>query len=167
MKEYRKRHPEKWSVGATRTIRQRYYRRHRARILAVDWLGRQAVTQIIRRAKAKPCADCRQSYPYYIMDFDHIRGQKVAALSLVARWKNSLPLLYAEIAKCDVVCANCHREREQQRRAARQNLKVADGLQHQLHAEMQQAMTQVPKAFTVPLLVEGEYGLNLAETVKL
>jgi len=46
-------------------------------------------------------------------------------------------------------------------------LEVADGLQHQLHAEMQQAMTQVPKAFTVPLAVEGEWGLNLAETTKL
>lgn len=63
----------------------------------------------IQQEKSKPCADCGIQYPYYVMDFDHVRGvKKVRVSALVnAAWET----LKAEIAKCDVVCANCHRLR--------------------------------------------------------
>lgn len=65
-------------------------------------------TGIIRAAKNVPCADCGQRYPYYVMDFDH-REEK----STNVGWMRGCgrARLEAEIAKCDVVCANCHRER--------------------------------------------------------
>ncbi|OXR46664.1 hypothetical protein B7C42_01639 [Nocardia cerradoensis] len=68
---------------------------------------------IIREAKSKPCADCGVSYPYYVMQFDHLGDKKfnIGAIGPTASRKR----LLAEIAKCDVVCANCHAERSYQR----------------------------------------------------
>lgn len=63
----------------------------------------------MQKAKNVPCADCGKSYPYYVMDFDHVRGTKVLRIS--AMQDRKLEVLEEEIAKCDVVCANCHRER--------------------------------------------------------
>jgi hypothetical protein len=52
------------------------------------------------------------------MDFDHRDGEvKEFELNTVARMTKQTIL--REIAKCDVVCANCHRERTQQRKAWR------------------------------------------------
>ncbi len=63
----------------------------------------------------RPCADCGLSYPHFVMDFDHARGKKSFALSTVhyGLWSNERIL--AEIAKCDLVCANCHRIRTHNR----------------------------------------------------
>ncbi len=67
----------------------------------------------IKIAKLKsetPCTDCKKKYPYYVMEFDHVRGEKignVADLSHTRNWKQ----VSAEIEKCEIVCANCHRER--------------------------------------------------------
>ena len=67
------------------------------------------------RAKNRPCVDCKIGYPPYVMDFDHVRGEKVANISHMARVRTNIQRLQAEIDKCDVVCANCHRERTHQR----------------------------------------------------
>jgi hypothetical protein len=78
--------------------------------------ARNAVTRIelqryVREQKNKPCADCGGSYPHYVMDFDHVRGQKICEISNIANRRLSLRKLQDEIAKCDLVCANCHRVR--------------------------------------------------------
>ncbi len=72
--------------------------------------------KIIEEAKAAPCADCGEGYPHYVMDFDHVRGEKLFAIGSMSR-ATAVHKLYAEIAKCDVVCANCHRQRTYERRA--------------------------------------------------
>lgn len=64
----------------------------------------------VREAKNKPCADCGVKYHHYVMDLDHVRGQKSFPLAKVNR-TISAKVIAAEIAKCEVVCANCHRER--------------------------------------------------------
>ncbi len=33
---------------------------------------REKVRSFIREKKDLPCADCKQNYPYYVMDFDHL-----------------------------------------------------------------------------------------------
>jgi hypothetical protein len=66
--------------------------------------------EIINSFKNQPCADCGVSYPSVIMDFDHVRGEKLFNIGSAGPGK-SLSVLEAEIAKCDVVCANCHRLR--------------------------------------------------------
>jgi hypothetical protein len=59
--------------------------------------------------KDVPCADCGGVFPPYVMDFDHCRGEKKFDISRAPEkaWSDVLD----EIAKCDVVCANCHRIR--------------------------------------------------------
>ncbi len=59
--------------------------------------------------KSVPCADCGIRYPHYVMDFDHVRGVKAGNVSLMKA--EGQAKLLAEVAKCDVVCSNCHRER--------------------------------------------------------
>jgi hypothetical protein len=58
-----------------------------------------------------PCADCGVSYPPYIMQFDHIVDGKRGNVADMARSGFSIENLKAEIAKCELVCANCHAER--------------------------------------------------------
>jgi hypothetical protein len=55
-----------------------------------------------------PCVDCGEADPM-VLDFDHVRGEKLMAVSRCATQGFSLTRLAAEIAKCDVRCANCHR----------------------------------------------------------
>jgi hypothetical protein len=58
------------------------------------------------------------------MDFDHREGEQklfdVSALNQ-HRWV-SPATLRTEMAKCDLVCANCHRERTHQRRCRKKAL---------------------------------------------
>ena len=63
---------------------------------------------VIREAKAVPCADCGGEWPYYVMHFDHVRGKKKFNISNARRNLMSIETLREEMAKCDVVCANCH-----------------------------------------------------------
>jgi hypothetical protein len=44
------------------------------------------------------------------MDFDHVRGQKVDGISVMMNTR-SLAAVQEEMAKCEIVCANCHRIR--------------------------------------------------------
>lgn len=62
--------------------------------------------------EGQPCADCGRDFPYYVMDFDHHDpSTKVADVSQLVKKMVSWPKVEAEIAKCDLVCANCHRLR--------------------------------------------------------
>lgn len=58
-----------------------------------------------------PCMDCGIQYPHYVMDFDHVRGEKINDVTLGAAYGWSVEKLMAEIAKCEIVCSNCHRAR--------------------------------------------------------
>jgi hypothetical protein len=62
-----------------------------------------------------PCMDCKKSYPYYVMDFDHVRGNKDRDIAKLVQGSVSRQRLLDEIEKCEIVCSNCHRERTQQR----------------------------------------------------
>jgi len=52
------------------------------------------------------CVDCGIA-DIRVLEFDHVRGTKVAAISIMMR-DASFEKLRAEIAKCEVRCANCH-----------------------------------------------------------
>jgi hypothetical protein len=84
--------------------RQQWRRDHRQSVQ--DWVDEQ---------KKVPCTDCEIEYPPYVMDFDHVRpGKTKNVTKMIGR--NSKELIAAEIALCEVVCSNCHRERTYQRR---------------------------------------------------
>lgn len=70
---------------------------------------RQKYYQRINEFKAQPCTDCGKSFPPIAMDFDHVRGEKV--LSIAQMRSVHWDLVLIELAKCEVVCANCHRVR--------------------------------------------------------
>lgn len=85
----------------------------------LEYQKRRRAIRVALISKAKenlPCADCRQRFPAVCMDFDHVRGTKVGNVS--GMQTASIDTLEAEIAKCDVVCANCHRLRTEARRRA-------------------------------------------------
>jgi len=69
------------------------------------------------KAKDVPCKDCGQRYPPYIMQFDHLDPeQKLTEVSRMISNGFSQATLLAEMAKCEVVCANCHAARTYLRR---------------------------------------------------
>ena len=62
------------------------------------------------KAQRGPCVDCGGTFHPYAMDFDHVGDDKVKDVSDLiqcASWQAVLD----EIAKCELVCANCHRVR--------------------------------------------------------
>ncbi len=64
---------------------------------------------IINKAKDRPCAKCGLKFPVVCMDLHH-RDPKTKSFGIGARAMSYGPKkITAEIAKCDVVCANCHR----------------------------------------------------------
>ena len=75
---------------------------------------RKRISQFIRDAKDKPCADCDVRYPYYVMQFDHI-ADKQFNIGEFSKKSIALSRIRREVEKCEVVCANCHAERTHQR----------------------------------------------------
>jgi hypothetical protein len=94
-----------------RSYQKAWYRVNPASSIASAKRRKSNRREFIKEAKSVPCADCNGSFPYYVMDFDHVRGEKQFILSEAANKMASLDAIEEEIAKCDVVCANCHRVR--------------------------------------------------------
>ena len=61
----------------------------------------------LRRSR---CVDCGVG-DLVVLEFDHVRGEKRGNVTELARDGCSLARLKAEIVKCDVRCASCHRRR--------------------------------------------------------
>jgi hypothetical protein len=70
-------------------------------------------SRLREEAKNKPCHDCKGVFPSYIMEFDHRDPTtKTSCVSEIAAHSlKALEMIRAEIQKCDVVCANCHKIR--------------------------------------------------------
>jgi hypothetical protein len=97
--------------------RKKYYEANKAKIIArtIKWgLERKKnLRSIVLKEKLKPCTDCGKIYHYCIMDFDHLEGHtKKANISVLVNNSNtSVRVLQEELAKCEIVCSNCHRVR--------------------------------------------------------
>ena len=88
-----------------------WYQNNKKRLSASTLARRNVLRQLIIDAKNVPCADCGRSYPPYVMDFDHVIGEKEFNIGMAPALNKPLKKVIEEIAKCDVVCSNCHRER--------------------------------------------------------
>jgi hypothetical protein len=98
-----------------RAYSKQHYQNNKARYYERNERQRLRLKQILIEAKAKSCKDCGVQYPPYVMDFDHLDdSEKLDDVSRLTRFTKKK--LLTEIAKCDVVCSNCHRERTHQRR---------------------------------------------------
>lgn len=74
---------------------------------------REEVRSLIISLKSEPCSDCGIPYPYYVMDFDHKTDDKDFNISEMRF--HSKDAVLREVAKCDLVCSNCHRIRTHER----------------------------------------------------
>ena len=71
--------------------------------------------------KNGPWIDCGNMFPACAMDWDHVRGDKsfnLSAMRGLCETENLKKCILEEIAKCDLVCACCHRIRTEDRRLA-------------------------------------------------
>lgn len=66
--------------------------------------------------KTHPCVDDGVTDPE-VLDFDHVRGDKLFGISLGVIRGYSINKLQSEIDKCEIRCANCHRKKTSQERA--------------------------------------------------
>lgn len=97
MKSYRATHPE-WR--ANQAVKNRRRKRDRLDGLKVG----------------KACMDCGVEYPPPVLQFDHRPGE-VKEFDVSQGYGYSLERVLAEVAKCDLVCANCHVLRTMARRS--------------------------------------------------
>jgi hypothetical protein len=93
-------------------IKRAYYLENREKSIKASYervkLTRIRNSNYIQEYKLNhPCIDCGFSDPR-ALDFDHVRGEKSANISILA-YSASLEKLQEEIDKCDIRCANCHR----------------------------------------------------------
>jgi hypothetical protein len=76
--------------------------------------------------KANPCLDCGET-DVLVLEFDHVRGVKEFAIAVGIAKRYSIERLTAEIAKCDIRCANCHRRRTAGHMGWYANMLTVDG----------------------------------------
>lgn len=99
--EYRKQYNK-------RTASERHRRQHDRR--------RAAKKFVDSYKEARPCVDCKKKFPAVAMDFDHARGGKTRTVAGLVSGAYKLGLIKEEMAKCDLVCACCHRIRTAKRK---------------------------------------------------
>lgn len=102
--------------------RQKYYLAHKAELNRRATLRKQnnrnKLRKLINGIKAgKACLDCNQVFPCYVLHFDHRDPvEKFMDISEMLTHAYSEKKVFNEIAKCDLVCANCHAIRTHNRR---------------------------------------------------
>ena len=112
-------------VSCQRDYNRRHYRNNKQVYTARARKYEAAIRSFLNQYKEESgCSDCGSYLPHYVMDFDHVRGEKKFNMS---KFCTSLPRLVDELNKCEVVCANCHRIRTHGRlvkRTSRNSTKV-------------------------------------------
>jgi len=93
--------------------KQEHYALNRERYIEAAVMRRTALaaeraTFLVEYFASHPCVDCGESDPV-VLEFDHL-GAKSFNIAKGLR-DRSWDALIDEIAKCEVVCANCHRRR--------------------------------------------------------
>ncbi len=95
-------------------MRRIHYEKNKSKIIEQVGIQKEKVREWFNSLKNKPCKDCGKTYPPYVMDFDHLDSEeKEFQLGQALNWGKEKVL--KEIAKCELVCANCHRERTHNR----------------------------------------------------
>jgi len=111
MRKYRANNPE--YVDRAREHARVYATKHKEKRLRYIKDKAADRRKLLHTYKDKPCMDCGQKFPPYVMDFDHVNGEKVQNIGEMLSY--SIESILTEISKCEVVCANCHRIRTYER----------------------------------------------------
>jgi hypothetical protein len=107
-REYNREYQRKWY------LRNKQLQVSRVRVARVK--RRNRLSEWINEFKRKPCADCGGEFPPHLLDFDHVSGDKLDDICGMRMRTVSREAIAVEIAKCEVVCATCHRARTHARR---------------------------------------------------
>jgi hypothetical protein len=105
-----------WCKECLRAYKADHYQANKENFQAKARVYRKKIQEQMRdwlflSVKNVPCMDCGRRFNYWVMDLDHRDpSTKKAELSKFIR-NCDWPGLRAEVKKCDVVCANCHRDR--------------------------------------------------------
>lgn len=100
----------------TRGIDADFHKKRSAASIVKKGILRRAAIKKIRAAileyrQTHPCVDCGENDPI-VLDFDHrIRKDKQFSIANATSITVSIETLRAEMAKCDIRCANCHRRK--------------------------------------------------------
>ncbi len=97
--------------------KQAHYAKNRRRYIEAARERREAtlaerVEFLVAYLREHPCVDCGEGDPV-VLEFDHLRD-KAFGIGKGFRDRNWQSVL-DEMAKCEVVCANCHRRRTAKR----------------------------------------------------
>jgi hypothetical protein len=96
----------------------RYHGNKQDHIKAVGLNNTRYITRnrdyVLEHLRSHPCVDCGTS-DIRVLEFDHVRGEKSGNLSMMVAGAWPLEKIIAEVAKCEVRCANCHRIITQER----------------------------------------------------
>lgn len=85
-----------------------------SRSVSVGWIKVWAFDE------GRPCVDCGGVFHPEAMHFDHRRGTVKEFDVAFGNGRYSRGRVVAEIARCDLVCANCHAFRTYERRGVAQ-----------------------------------------------
>lgn len=102
-KELKARQQKEWRDNNPEVVKQREAERNNIR--------RQKIAAI---KIEHGCIDCGYAQHPDALEFDHVRGEKL--FNIGAHGHMSWEKVEAEMAKCEIVCANCHRIRTSTRR---------------------------------------------------
>ncbi len=110
-KRSRKKHRDRYEAGIAA-----WRQKNRNKILEDTKKRHRERTELLAEYKlAKGCVRCGYREHPHALQFDHLSEfKKRADVSSMKNW--SLDVLWAEIAKCQVVCANCHAIETEKRR---------------------------------------------------
>lgn len=93
-----------------------HYEANKAYYLNRNKIRKQEMFRKINEYKSNlSCIDCGNKNPI-VFEFDHIEDNKIAAVSAMVTKGYAWCKILDEIAKCECVCANCHRIRTYNRR---------------------------------------------------
>jgi hypothetical protein len=97
-----------------------HYEANRARYieqarLQKDRLRNERTAYLLEYFERHPCVDCGEADPV-VLEFDHLRDKLFSIGPKLGT--RSWPSILAEIEKCEVVCANCHRRRTAHRKGS-------------------------------------------------
>lgn len=103
---------------------RRYYEQNKDKYRESSKKARRTLREKVAELKKSPCVDCGGTFHPCAMQFDHIGTDKVANVGRM-KCSNGIRTVLEEIAKCELVCANCHSVRSLKRSLG---LEITDSL---------------------------------------
>jgi L-lysine 2,3-aminomutase len=106
--------------GSQRAQNVDYYARNRDLEMQRVRVRQAGMVELLRDLRRVPCKDCGGTFKPYQMEFDH-RDPASKSFNVMAGrvMLMATAIVLNEVAKCDVVCVNCHRVRSREQHRAR------------------------------------------------